>query len=463
MRSGARSGRPGGFTLVELLVVITIILLVSAATLPTVLPALSQRRVGEAARILQAAIVGAHDAAIHNNRPAGIRLLGDPTLPAGTLGSNRLVAIEQAPDYTEGRVSVHSNPSQALSTKAAPTDNWPDPLAATLSAPVGYLILWQSVYNAGGTILNSPTSWYWNIRVGDKVQIGGTGRTYTVIGPMVIPIGNGDVANKIPPNPEGFVNVGGPGSSPPADPAGLGTFPEFLYLVNGQDDDNDGWIDPQWDGVNNDLANGTDFINDANEFEREKWLTDVVNNPIASAPYSIARRPVPTQGAREVMLPSGVVIDMTTGLSAVAERSILPIDPYNGTVDVMIQPNGQVIPTTLYGVPTAFGLGAAFYHFWIADREDVHAPGEVWGYGTGGAPNPNPKAAATPPQVFQLPMPQGTPGYAPTNPVFLTGERRLLTLFTRTGNLVTNSIENFDVTDVNRPFYEPQAGVREAK
>src|SRR5262249_34664684 len=51
--------RSRGFTLVELLVVITIILIVSAVALPTVLPAISHRQVSEGARILQGALVGA--------------------------------------------------------------------------------------------------------------------------------------------------------------------------------------------------------------------------------------------------------------------------------------------------------------------------------------------------------------------------------------------------------------------
>ena len=67
-----------GFTLIELLVVILIILLVSAVALPTVIPAITHRQVSEAARILQADLVGARDAAINTVRPAGIRLLPDP-------------------------------------------------------------------------------------------------------------------------------------------------------------------------------------------------------------------------------------------------------------------------------------------------------------------------------------------------------------------------------------------------
>src|SRR3954463_9901862 len=70
---------PGrGFTLVELLVVILIILAVSAVALPTVIPAITHRQVSEAARLLQASLVGARDAAIHANAPRGIRLLPDP-------------------------------------------------------------------------------------------------------------------------------------------------------------------------------------------------------------------------------------------------------------------------------------------------------------------------------------------------------------------------------------------------
>ena len=110
---------PLGFTLVELLVVIFIILLVSAVTLPTVLPALQHRQVNEAARIFQAAIAGARDAAVRSNAPRGIRLMPDPTLTQPPIGNaagaapgsislayNRIVPIEAAPDYSQGLVCI---------------------------------------------------------------------------------------------------------------------------------------------------------------------------------------------------------------------------------------------------------------------------------------------------------------------------------------------------------------------
>src|SRR4051794_17235538 len=107
MNQRLRPRRPAGFTLIELLVVILIVLLVSAITLPTVIPALSNRQVSEAARILQAGLAGARDAAIRANGPRGIRLLPDPTLNTpgdSTIGFNRYIPIEPAPDITDGIV-----------------------------------------------------------------------------------------------------------------------------------------------------------------------------------------------------------------------------------------------------------------------------------------------------------------------------------------------------------------------
>src|SRR5271163_1711285 len=108
---GARS-LSRGFTLLEMLIVIAIVLLVSALTLPTIVSGLSHRQVGESARILQAALSGARDAAIRNNAPSGIRLLPDPVLngintstgqldPTAILAANRFIPLDPAPAYNE--------------------------------------------------------------------------------------------------------------------------------------------------------------------------------------------------------------------------------------------------------------------------------------------------------------------------------------------------------------------------
>ena len=103
---------------------------------------------------------------------------------------------------------------------------------------------------AANNTLNEPTSWFWNIRVGDKLQLNGSGLWYTVVGPMVVTPQQG--------NTELFVNVGPAGTQSPLSDTQSGTivFPEFLFLVNGLDDNKNGWIDEGFDGVDNNLNFG---------------------------------------------------------------------------------------------------------------------------------------------------------------------------------------------------------------
>ncbi len=413
MNRQARFTDRRGFTLVELLVVITIILLVSAVALPTVISAYTHRQVSEAARILQAGLVGSRDIAINNNAPAGIRLLPDPTLngidpstggagalnPARILAANRFIPIQLAPDYSEGLVNLDIGPPAAafFAYGTDPTVAFPYLLQKILSptyavpnggyypaATTSMLYLEQSVYNQDTVQMNPPTSWYWNIRIGDKVQLASTGINYTVVGPMTVF------------NPELFVNVGPPGTTPPLqqpDLSGSGTYnPEVLFLVNGLDDNNDGFVDNGFDGIDNDGDGVVDQVIDTLPFpqsewvgvETEHWQSSILSRPTTARDrllgwgahdlaYSITRRPVVAPGARETALPSNVVIDLTTSFTTL-ERSRLPVDQNTGYVDILINPNGTVLPTTLYSSPSSFGMSSAFYHFWLAERTDLYDP-----------------------------------------------------------------------------------------
>jgi hypothetical protein len=56
-----------------------------------------------------------------------------------------------------------------------------------------------------------------------------------------------------------------------------------------------------------------------------------------------------------------VVIDLTTWGSTL-ERSRLPagaFNPFTGYVDILINPDGTVVSTTLYSSPSTFGMSAA--------------------------------------------------------------------------------------------------------
>jgi len=514
---GRRVGAARGFTLVELLVVMLIILLVSAVALPTVIPAITHRQVSEAARLLQASLVGARDAAIHKNAPRGIRLLPDPAYftqttdpvtgnaieptlprlnnntiaPTAILAANRFIPIEAAPDYTEGLLDTYVPPSPPNFTlghhwtggsPARWAANEPPPFPRRIGNatfaywPINFyngtavvapgswigvdnkpviqplvLCVTESALDPTTFAAHPPTSWFWNVRVGDRLTIGDSGSYYTVVGPEVVA------------NPEHFVNDGNPGTV-----SGLSKLylngaevpVQYLFLVNGNDDNLDGFVDNGWDGIDN---NGVNLADDLEEMETEKFRQTYTAGHNTSLSYRIRRRPVPSSGTREVALPSNVVIDLTALLPnpanglAPMERSRLPLDPFTGYVDILLNPGGDVVPTTLYSSPASLGLAGAFYHFWLAERQDVYAPqananGNLVPLVSGGS--------------FFLPMPAFSAynTLVASNPALpvLKGDRRLVTLNTRTGQILTNTLEDtsFDVTNVNQPYLLPQQGAQ---
>ena len=251
--------------------------------LPTVIPALSHRQVSEAARILQGALVGARDSAIHNNAPSGIRLLPDPAFPIqrladGTidpsqiLAANRIIPIEPAPSYSEGLVNLNSTAVLGTFVLPYPGDgggNYPFFSPVQQSAP-GH----GRPHDRGERVRSEsrrpcPTRRHRGSGtsvIGDKMQINNAGPWYTVVGPMTQTQADG--------NSEMFVNVGR-ARYPITSRAALRLcplarsrryFPEFLFLVNGRDDNNNGWTDEGWDGVDN---NGNGQVDELAEWEAE--------------------------------------------------------------------------------------------------------------------------------------------------------------------------------------------------
>lgn len=543
MNHGPRR-RAGGFTLVELMVVLVIVLLISAVALPAIIPALSNRQVTSAAQILQAGLVAARDAAVRANAPRGIRLLPDPVFngQGGPLAYNRFIAIEPAPDLSDDSENGSAtfpgtdpvtgletwswvDPNTGNATNTPPPFPFPRPLDTTMLGmargnypfwpagsgnPRSVLMVTQAVFitNMPTRGFNPPTSWFWNVRIGDRFRFNDAGAYYTVVGPMTIP------------NPEFFVNDG-PGMTGSlrqnyADALGnvSASLPQFLFLVNGFDDDGDGYVDNGVNGVNENAnfitggalstTAGTPPVPAVDEIvptsptmpgewtEVETYLGnqsvqstshvktfDLVNTsgtpagptPVLVSPWvkwTITRRPVPADSAQEVNLPSATVIDATTYDQPNRERSRLPVDTNTGYVDILLNPAGQVVPTTTYSNPGGFSMDQSFYHFWISDRTDVHGLNET---GSTAAP--------------KLPIPQASVVYDPstsTNVVptytgvttYLKKDRQLVTLYSRTGQVLTNSIENFDFLhafgfrttasyDAGQPFSEAQFGIREAK
>jgi type II secretory pathway pseudopilin PulG len=437
-------------TLVELIIVITIILLVSVVALPTVMPALRHREVSESARIVQVALVGARDAAIRTGRPSGIRLLPDPALngidpstglldPGFILECNRVVPIAPAPEYSEGLVSAYPDGTY-------PNNNIiHSPTGATLYTPT--LVLEEQVgqwVESGGAyafVPNPPTNWMWNVRIGDRVQIEGAGPWYTVVGPAWTTPAAG--------NAELFVNVGKPGANSPlirkyTSPDGrhaTNQRVEYLLLTDGIDDNANGWVDEGWDGMDNDgdglVDETTCSLNPrlGEWVEAEAWAGAMASRSPQGAPYVIRRRPVPAPNAREVALPSGVVVDLTGWGLAMPERSRIPasmLNRYTGYADILVNPDGSILPTTLYSCPSSSDMSSAFIHLWLAERSDLASPSTT--------------RAASP----YLPVPRGlAPGLFDGQE--LEGETALVTIFARTGRVAV---------DRNMPFLlNPKDGV----
>lgn len=501
MRSSYRTERGthdarlrGGFTLTEMLVVILIIILISAATIPAVLPALNSRKVSEGSRILQSELARARDAAVRANAPRGFRLVPDPADPLRpvSLTCSRILPIEPAPDYSDGMIHRFVRGQSAIA-------GTPESMIAAAMINAGFITSAPQTDQllmvreakviidpiAQIPVPGEPTSWYWNIRQGDRIQLSETGRYYTVIGPMRIgpkPNASLPAPDNTMTNPERFINFGSP-SNYLTGPTSANI--EFLILTDGVDDpvsdtipgngftdecfdgidnDRDGVIDPAFDGLDNDGNGVVDDINEFffnafaglvappfGEFELESFQGNSrsTNNP---QEYTITRRPVPSEGAREILMPTNVVIDLTTALTALPERSRLPVDPATGFVDVLIAPNGQVVnaaPSANLAPPVAF----PFYHFWICERDDVH--------------DPFPASMNLP---FQLPMPKGTTGDPrigsaayPATLQTLKGERRLLTVNTRTGAITPTAVETFYVNNPSYPYEAAEAGAKDVQ
>jgi prepilin-type N-terminal cleavage/methylation domain-containing protein len=369
-----------GFTLLELLVVIVIVLLVTGLVIGQVLSASSNRALTPSAAMLQAAMAGARDRAGIRNGLAGIRLLPDLAflrrIPTGLpnagqvdpeqpLAADRIVPLFQPPDYSNGLVAIYDAKHQA--SLGLP--------------PLGPLVLeqepgrWERMWNdtlktyVWSWHVNEPTSWAWTLRKGDIVRIGASG-LFWVVGPIAVP------------NSEGFINYGDPGVEPPLvriDPAPDSTpdnphshtsTREYLLLVNGQDDNHNGYTDEPYDGL--DLA-----IQEAEQWcpltlGTGQWRPVSQSAGISQARYTVHRRPAPSPGGAVIQLPAGCVIDLTgSWLNGTHDRSRLPVDPWGGFVDVVLDSGGRVVPSLPYSSPSSVPMDGYWYHFWLADCGDV--------------------------------------------------------------------------------------------
>ena len=90
--------------------------------------------------------------------------------------------------------------------------------------PYGLLLV-QNPVNPSHWPPNPPTSWFWNVRVGDKLQLNNAGPWYTIVGPMSIGPSQG--------NTDMFVKREHPARSASTGTLDQWATDEYLMLVNG--------------------------------------------------------------------------------------------------------------------------------------------------------------------------------------------------------------------------------------
>ncbi len=94
---------PAGFTLVELMVVVGLLLLIAAMTVSAVNLTISGDKVRAGARQVQSYLAGARDRAIFSKEPRGVRFLLDPT---NNRTVSSMVFIGPTDDWTQGTIQL---------------------------------------------------------------------------------------------------------------------------------------------------------------------------------------------------------------------------------------------------------------------------------------------------------------------------------------------------------------------
>lgn len=163
-RRGRQSGNRSAFTLIEMMVVITIMLIVFSMTAGVVSLAINTDRIPSSSRTVQAALLGARDRAVRagkadlNQQPyRGVRFVLDPKYKynADTTSSaiTSLVYVGNQDDWTTGQISIdNANPptfTRPASWPASFTNSYLNDARIKIKEGAG---TWHRLYDNSGTL-----------------------------------------------------------------------------------------------------------------------------------------------------------------------------------------------------------------------------------------------------------------------------------------------------------------------
>jgi len=164
-RLAAVGERTAGFTLLELLIALSILLIVAGLTMKLLNVTLDSDRIRNGSRELQSYLAGARDRAIYAGQPRGVRLIPDPIDPS-TVRS--FVYIGAPADYQQGTIQVIAGTAWTagapvtagayFAPTGAPGNNPPFVfLAQTTGVTGGTEPIWPTAI--GGTVADNTVTW----------------------------------------------------------------------------------------------------------------------------------------------------------------------------------------------------------------------------------------------------------------------------------------------------------------
>ena len=392
VRRKRRGAGDGGFTLVELLVVVTVMLLLISMTVMAIDFTFTAERIRSSARQVQSALEGARDRAIFAKEPRGLRFLVDPNEP-------RMVSSMV---YVGAGTEWPINPGEELVTlerfDVSPKDNVADAPEVMVVRGDPAICAWLALKERG------------YLPVYEDLNL------------------NGQLDAGEDQNGNGVLDLDAPLITIPAD--GVRSYP---VLTN--------FLKPTADGFNKLVfMPGTQFL------EAPTTATDKVPafDDSRRFTYKLTLPPRILPDAQPILLPEGIVIDLDAsqvppdwcpGVPPLGPP-VTPLDqqyakPYSAQMDIMFSPRGVV-----FGPLAAQGL----MHLYLAERKDV-----VFAVDQGVMIPPSSGNALTrrPPRF------RGgaalVPGAGQFDPVVAAvGDRLLISVFTQTGKVSTHKINATD-------------------
>lgn len=385
------SRHSGGFTLIELMVVVALLVLIASMTVAAINVNTNNDKVRAGSRQVQSYLAGARDRAIYSKAPRGVRFLLDSTSPNPRTVSS-MVFVAPTDPWSQGSFQM-----ERLDLNNDTNPDYPDSDTVNGGPRVvlGFDDPADNRYN--------PTDWYSLyqqrlLNIGSRIRIpaDNNGKWYVV--QDVSQLTNTAPRLRLTESYEGSQGGLTPQTSVAAFNQGSGPLTYLLELPPSVLPNQDPVLMPKGAVIHLDrCSNDVEQIN-------------------AATPASGRGNKLPDFWKRKPSTAS-------------------PVDPsnfdYRSTLDVMFSPRGVVIGTAAQ---------RGIIHFYIADQKDADRDRQYWS-----SPPSYPTVSA--PEFLQWTTNASDPTYE-------RGDKVILSLFTRTGAISTHHVHpNTDVTQSDRFRY----------